>query len=95
MTNVPYMASSFLALYFVLRYTNDETTKAYGITAVGFILASVFVRLIGLELIAGVFLFVLAKKISGRDQAIRSSQCHTRDSRCGLEVAYAVWSDQY
>lgn len=58
MIEFPFVAFSFLSLYYALLYANRPTLSS-GIAAVMFLLASFFLRTVGIALIGGIFIFFL------------------------------------
>lgn len=60
MIDIPYLASSFLALYFMRLYTQRPGLR-YGLLTTVFVLISFFLRTIGIALAAGMVLFLFLK----------------------------------
>jgi hypothetical protein len=61
MIDVPYLAFSFAAMYFILTYM-DKPVLVRGIIAVALILISYFLRKIGIVLVAGTLVYLLLHK---------------------------------
>ncbi|MFW5785222.1 MAG: hypothetical protein ACOCW1_03460 [Chitinispirillaceae bacterium] len=62
MIEFPFIAFSFLSLYFALLYSKRPTLPS-GIAAVTFLLASFFLRTVGIALIGGIFVYFLLHRI--------------------------------
>ncbi len=62
MIEFPYLAFSFLSLFFIFTYTEKAPSLLNGILAVLFLLISFFLRTVGVALIAGTLVYLLVHR---------------------------------